>query len=186
MSYEYYQDDGQRLVRMQTFGLLIAAKYLIKLFIYSPLIFTAIAITNSIVDKNEFKSFKGLFVIFMITCILYLLVYFPKGLLIGLKAKGNFFWIPLFLFCIAFTCAIPVYLAFEPVGKLVIYMSETQKPDELLQWAISLLIGYLVYLQYKFMTDIAPQWAFPVYIAGFDIAFGNGASGSHAKSKAII
>ncbi|HEY0054297.1 MAG TPA: hypothetical protein VGB63_02980 [Pedobacter sp.] len=186
MSYEYYQDDGQHMVRVQTFGLLIAAKYLIKLFIYSPLIFTAIAITNSIGDKDEFKSFKGLFVIFLITCILYLLVYFLKGLLIGLKTKGNFFWIPLFLFCIAFTCVLPVYLAFEPVGKLVMYMSKTQKPDELLQWVISLTIGYLVYFQYKFMTNIAPKWAFPFYVAGFDIAFGNGASESHAKSNAII
>lgn len=186
MSYEYYQDDGQRLVRAQTFGLLIAAKYLIKLFIYSPLIFTAIVIARSVVYKNEFISMEGVLVISFISCFLYLLVYFLKGLLIGLKAKGNFFWIPLFLFCVVFTCAIPVYLAFEPVGKLVMSVSETQKPDKLLQWVISLTIGYLVYFQYKFMTDIAPQWAFPVYMAGFEIAFRNGASGSHAKSKAII
>lgn len=97
---------------------------------------------------------------------LYFIIYFFKGILIALKSNGNLFWIPLFICCIVITCALPVWIVFEPLENFFNKYTETNQ--QLLTWICALTFGFYVYSKYHFLTNIAQAKAFPYYQRGID------------------
>ncbi|AWO02091.1 hypothetical protein DLD77_10485 [Chitinophaga alhagiae] len=145
-----------------------AAKWLFKALIYFPLIITSFIIVSSIM-KKEVSSLLGLAVIILVSFILYLLVYFVKGILICLKSNNKLLWILPFIICVSFTCILPVYIVLDPVGRLVQSSSRSGTSYDILKWIFSLAFGVYVYFRYDFLTNIAPSVAFPAYQAGISI-----------------
>lgn len=160
-------DDQQMFDRNAGF-LWNAAKWLLKILIYFPLILTSYAIVSSIM-KKDISSLLGFAVVILVSFILYLLVYFVKGILIGLKSNNKLLWILLFIICVTFTCVLPVYLVFDPISSLVKSSSHSGNPNSILKWIFSLAFGVYVYFRYDFLTNKAPSIAFPAYQAGIDI-----------------
>jgi len=62
------------------------AKWLFKALVYFPLIITSFIIVSSVMNK-ESSSLLGLAVTILVAFILYLVVYFVKGILICLKSN---------------------------------------------------------------------------------------------------
>jgi len=145
-----------------------AAKWLFKALVYFPLIITSFIIVSSIM-KKEVTSLLGLAVIILVSFILYLLVYFVKGILICLKGNNKLLWILPFIICVTFTCVLPVYLVLDPVGYLVKSSSHSGTSNSILKWIFSLAFGVYVYFRYDFLSNISPSIAFPAYQAGINI-----------------
>lgn len=160
-------DDQQMFDRNISF-LWKVAKWLFKALIYFPLIITSFIIVSSIM-KKEVTSLLGLAVIILVSFVLYLLVYFTKGILICLKSNNKLLWILPFIICVSFTCILPVYIVLDPVGYLVQSSSHSATPNSIFKWIFSLAFGVYVYFRYDFLTNIAPSIAFPAYQAGIDV-----------------
>lgn len=109
----------------------------------------------------------GLIIIFSI--FLYLLLYFVKGILIGLKNRGNWLWFPIFITCTLFTSVLPVWIWFEDITVALAFHSKNAYPK--LAWIASIALGFYFYSRYHFLTNIAPSSAFPFYRMGIDLAF---------------
>lgn len=160
--------DDQQMFDKQTGFLWKVIKWLFKALVYFPLIITSFIIVSSIM-KKEASSLLGLAVVILVTFILYLLVYFIKGILICLKSNNKLLWILPFIICVAFTCILPVYLVLDPVGYLVQNANRSGNTYSIFKWIFSLAFGVYVYFRYDFLTNIAPSIAFPAYQAGIDI-----------------
>lgn len=145
------------------FAFAITIKVILKIIVYSPLIFLSWLITKQLLSANADKLiWIGLMLIFSIA--FYLIIYFLKGMLIALKNNRNLFWIPLFICCVILTCVLPVWIVFEPLENFFNRYTETNQ--QLLTWICALAFGFYVYSKYHFLTNIAPAKAFPYYQRG--------------------
>ena len=140
-------DDGQILFNRILFAFAITVKVILKIIVYSPLIFLSWLITKQLLTANTDKLiWIGLMVIFSVA--FYFTIYFLKGMLIALKNNGNLFWIPLFICCVILTCVLPVWIVFEPIERFFTAYTETNQ--QLLTWICALAFGFYVYSKYHF------------------------------------
>src|SRR5687768_15233980 len=70
-------------------------KLLFKLVIYSPMIITGYFLSNNILGKSD-SVIIWTALILLFACMIYMISYFIKGIIIGLLAVRNFFWILFF------------------------------------------------------------------------------------------
>src|SRR5690348_6544045 len=90
--------DGQIMFNRILFSFVIAIKMILKLIVYSPLIFLGYFITKAILNADTDKIlWMALIIIFAFS--FYFIIYFLKGVLIALKHNANLFWVPLFIIC---------------------------------------------------------------------------------------
>ena len=156
-------DDGQILFNRILFAFAITIKVILKIIVYSPLIFLSWLITKQLLAANTDKLiWIGLMVIFSFA--FYFIIYFLKGMLIALRNNRNLFWIPLFICCVTLTCVLPVWIVFEPIEAFFNRYTETNQ--QLLTWICALAFGFYVYSKYHFLSNIAPAKAFPYYQRG--------------------
>ncbi len=145
----YYNNEGQQYFDNMLIGLLIVFKWAFKLMIYSPFIFTGYIAATHILHKDDHGLlWIGTIALFAYIC--FLIVNFLKRLVIIFKAKGNLFWIPIFIFCITFTCIFPVWIVFEPIEKLIGKL--TPSNIKRLTWMASLAFGFSIYRKYNFLS----------------------------------
>jgi hypothetical protein len=145
----------------------MAIKLVFKAIIYSPLLVTGYIITVKILNKNE-HALSWLILIPVFSFALYQLVYFVKGLIIGLKSRKNYFWIFLFLVCVGFTCLFPVYLLRAIIKDLIIVSSKENY--RIISGLIGAFFGIFIYKRYLFLTDTAPSIAYPAYSMGIALS----------------
>src|SRR3954465_15291340 len=110
--------DGQIMFNRILFSFVITIKMILKLIVYSPLIFLGYFITNEILNADTDKIL-WIALITVFAFLFYFITYFFKGVLIALKHNGNLFWIPLFIFCLIVTCVLPVWIIFSPLQNVV-------------------------------------------------------------------
>ena len=179
-------DDGQILFNRVLFAFTIAIKIILKIIIYSPLLYIGWLIANQILTANTNKIL-WLALILIFATVIYFIIYFLKGVLIALKHNHNWLWLPLFLFCVAFTCALPVWILFDPLTNFI--SRYTQTNQQLLTWIFALAFGLYVYSKYHFLTNIAPTIAYPYYQRGINMTMHSlnlSNSFKAKKSKEII
>ena len=160
-------NDGQLLFDRVLFAFVIVVKTFLKIIVYSPLLFIGWLITKQILDTTTDKIF-WLALILLFAVILYFIIYFLKGVLIALKYNRSWFWVPLFIFCVALTCIFPVWVVFEPLSNFI--GRYAQSNQQVLTWIFALAFGLYVYSKYHFLTNIAPTSAYPYYQRGINIA----------------
>lgn len=139
-------------------------KVLLEVLAYAPLIFTGYLISRIFLDRKD-SAFSWIGFSLLFAFLLYQLVFFFKGILIGLKAKANILWLPLFLLCAGFTCLLPAYLAYEPVNYIVLRL----KGSSFMTWFLLVLFGLYVFSRYNFLSDSSPKLAQAAYRAGQNI-----------------
>lgn len=151
----YHYDDGQFLFTQTLRKLGVAAKILLFILVFSPILFSAYAASTLYVDKNA-QWYIWFGSIALVSLAIYQLLFIIKGIIIGLKESGRawWIWIPLFLICTLFVCALPVSIVFPWFQKLTHHQSAVS-------WTISILFGYFIYGQYNFLNSRLPFFPEP-------------------------
>jgi hypothetical protein len=158
--------DGQILFNRILSALLFSLKLILKLLVYSPLLFLSWFLANALLH-DQVNKIIGLVLVLLLSYILYFVIYFFKGVLIALKFNGNFLWVPVFICAVLFTCAIPMYVIFDPVKTFIDRYADANQ--YLLTWIFTAAFGLYVYSKYYFLTNIAPVAAYPYYQRGIII-----------------
>ncbi len=158
-------DDGQVLFNRILFAFAITLKVSLKVIVYSPLLFIGWLLTKQILNTETNKVF-WIALILMFAVILYAVIYFFKGVLIALKFNRKAAWVFLFLCLSIITCVLPAWIIFTPLQNFIAaYINSNQ---QLITWLIALIFGVYVYNRYHFLTNIAPNVAFPYYQMGIN------------------
>gem|GEM_PF-1098897 len=165
--YEKYTalNEGQSLFDTTLRGLWFFAKLAFKLLIYLPLVFTGYIIAAKFLDK-EASAILWIGTILFIAYVLYLFLYFLKGVILVLKFHRNLLWFPLLLIAISFTCILPVWVTWDSATNIILKMGG----NITMQWIFAIAFGTYIYFRYNFLTNIAPSFAFPAYDAGIQFA----------------
>jgi len=163
----YAYSAGQYLFDRTLAGLIIAFKFACQLFLYSPLWFSGYIISTKILDK-EASAFSWLGLILFFSILLYQLMFFIKGLIIGFRESGKLIWLPLAIILLFFTCFLPVYLFFPHIYALMVDVYAPQAKT--LSWFAGVALFFAVYSRYHFFTDMAPFVAYPSYQAGLSLS----------------
>jgi hypothetical protein len=137
----FHYDTAQRPLYTTQRGLLIALKLFINAIVYAPLLVTGYAVCTLVLGRgSDGLLWFGLTVLFAI--ILYYLLQLLKKGMISLKARGNYWWLPLFIFCIAFTCMLPLYIVYHPLNYLVIKLHGNKTVTDFLAVCFTLCLYY--------------------------------------------
>lgn len=183
--YEKYPavNEGQYLFDTSIKGLWFFIKLAFKLFIYFPLVFIGYLIAAKFLDKNA-HGLLWFTAIAFFAYLIYLFLYFLKGVVLSLKFRHNFLWVPLFFIAVTFACVLPIWLIWNTAANLIGKMGG----DETMQWIFAIAFFVYIYMRYNFLTNIAPVFAFPAYHAGFHITnrLFKITSFKAAKSKEVI
>jgi hypothetical protein len=161
----YY--SGQYIFDRLSSGVLMALKVAGNCIVYFPQLFTGYCITRCILNKQD-NGITWVLLTMLFAFILYLFVFFLKGILIVLKTKKNFWWLPLFILCALYTCVLPVMLFFGLLHKAAFYFT-IDHADEL-SWLFAIVACSYLYSKYAFLTDCCPKIALPGYRAGVSIS----------------
>jgi len=162
----YTIDSNQYLFDKTLRGLWIAFKIILNLATYLPLWFTGYLITSLFLKKND-DGFAWIGLIILFTILVYQAVFFIKGVLIGLKNKGNLCWLLLFIVCVCFTCLLPIWFIHNNIQPW--FQRISPNSGNLIAWFTSILFGLYVYSRYHFLTNIAPVGALFSYQLGINM-----------------
>jgi hypothetical protein len=136
----YIVDSNQHLFDKVLWAIWKAIKIFLKLTVYLPIWFSGYLITTQILSKNE-DPLTWIALIILFTLIAYQMIFFIKGIIIGLKNKGNPFWLPLFIVCICFTCVLPTWFIHNNIQPWCHRLSHNS--GNLLAWLTSFYSGYM-------------------------------------------
>lgn len=170
---DYYQgyEDAMRQARVtRSAGLLgfvirMIISVLYSAFIYVPLIVLSYFLVSKIsaLYSNDVYIKVGLTAI--VAYLLFSLVYFLKGILIGLRTKGQSAWILVWAICVIATCGIQAIIG---QNLLESFFRDRQVANyELWSWIGSSAIVILIYSHYQFLSNVAPRSVFWSYKIGF-------------------
>ena len=135
------------------FGLLV-----VKAFIFAPLLVTGYAIIRNFLPKTA-PGYYWVAAIIALAVLIYTLLIVLKGWLIALRWKGNSAWMVVFGFCFLYTSVIPGFIAFDLLrGWMPGYPA--------ISICLSIVVGYLAYTRYHFLTDMVPSRFWLFYSAG--------------------
>ena len=165
--YEKYimVNEGQSLFDTTIFGLWFFLKLAFKLLIYFPLVFTGYIIATKFLDKQA-HGILWIGTILFMAYVIYLFLYFLKGIILVLKFHGNLLWLPLLVIAVSFTCVLPVWLTWDSATNLILKLGG----NTIIQWIFAIAFGVYIYFRYNFLTNIAPTFAFSSYNAGIHFA----------------
>ena len=136
-------------------------------FAYVPLITLSyyIAKAFSSLYSNDIFIKMGLTII--VAYLLISLVYFLKGILIGMRNNGRIFWVAIWSFCVLITCGVQAVL-----GQFVLqefFEARHIANYEFWSWIGAGAIVVLIYSHYRFLSNVAPRSVFWSYKTGFAI-----------------
>jgi len=132
-------------------GLLIALKLAFKALIYFPFLVTGYLCAGVILHRKD-HGLLWLGMTLLFTFMVSLIFSILKNLIRHWRTRNVFFWIPLFIVCVAYTCVFPVYLVFDLIEKIVSKMTH-QSNVALLTWIVSLAFGFFVFSRHRFFED---------------------------------
>lgn len=147
-------------------GITTAIKYAWKALVYFPQLFSGYYLAGYLLNKQA-NGIAWCLLTLLFAFLFYQLIFFLKGLLTGLKTKRNFWWAPVFVFCLLYTCVLPVILLFGLLHHAAFYCSPAYA--DLLTWAFACAAGIYLYSRYAFLQDSAPKAALWIYKTGINI-----------------
>ena len=158
-SEQYIFDRNQ-----SAFGLL--ATWLFKALLFSPLLITGYFLASQVLQKGE-AAVLWIASTFGFAYLLFLCIYFLKGMVIGLVERKNLFWIVIFLFCIAYTCIGPAWFVYYFCHNFMLRLSANV--GNYVTWIITIATSMICYKQYDFLSDGAPIVALLTYRLGYRV-----------------
>src|SRR5258706_13615966 len=134
-----YGNEGQYLFDFMLKGFLFILKNAFKILIYSPFLIAAYLISKSFLDRND-HALLWLTMILIFSFALFMLFTYLKTRMLKLKEHRNLYWIPIFVFCAAFSCLLPVWIVYEPVQSVIIRLTSSSNTT-IIALIISLSFG---------------------------------------------
>ena len=134
----------QLLVKLVTFLL----KAAVKAIVYSPQLFTAYLLCKTYL-KREAPVQVWLSYILLVAFLIYQFIFLLKYVMHQLMYRSNWFWLPLFLLLVAYTCIFPVWISFDTIHQLMRFISLEQAT--FLTWLCSGAMSSYIYSQYHFL-----------------------------------
>nr|WP_294928772.1 hypothetical protein [uncultured Flavobacterium sp.] len=147
------------LVGFLTFFLKIAAVF--GIFIYAGYLLAQKILPE---DTGQLNTW---ILSFLFAYFLFCIVYFLKGIIIGLRAKDKKLWILPWIICILLCCAFPAFI----IKSIVAGMFPITKRQDILciivSWGAFLFSSFYIYSIYQFKTPSAPKilrWSYALGI----------------------
>lgn len=116
-------------------------------------------------DKFKIWSFSLLF-----TYLIFCIIYFFKGTIIGLQAKNRKLWILPWVICVLICCIIPAFIVKSFVAGM---FNLTERQSILcirLSWGAFILFSLYVYGIYQFKTPTVPKILYWSYALGLKVS----------------
>jgi signal transduction histidine kinase len=162
----YYHNEEQQLFNNSLSALRIAARSCIMLFVYSPLLLIGFALSSFLWGTGNqvllLFLFTGIFAL-----LLFGMIYFLKGLLIGCRNKKSLWWLPLWILCVGLTCIFPVWLAYDAIQFIAVRISATN--TGMVTKLLAVILGIYIYSFYTFHKDKCPSIAISCYKIGKEL-----------------
>lgn len=170
---DYYQgyEDAMRQVRVRRgtgvagFVTRLIFSVLYSAFVYAPLLILGYIVATRIshLYSNDLLIKCGLTII--ISYLLFALIYFLKGVLIGLRNNGRHSWFLLWILCVTVACGSQAVLVQAWLEN--VFSSRSIANYELWSWIGAAIVGLIIYSHYRFLTNVAPRSVFWSYQFGF-------------------
>jgi hypothetical protein len=169
----YYQrvEGRGRYQRSSWRGLVISilAKSILRLIhfliVYLPLVLLTWPLSFLLTKLIGLTPIAQLAVELCASYLVFALIYFAKGMIIGLKeSKKN--WFVVWIFTVLSTCAVQSFLSHQYITS---YLG-TSGAATLTGWAGAALVGLLMYNYYKFLTNVSPKIVYWSYSLGYRAA----------------
>ena len=111
-------------------------------------------------ETNQIKIWGLSFIFaYLILCV----VYFLKGIIIGLRAKNNILWILPWITCIILCCIFPAFTIKSVIAGMFPFTKRQDKWCLVFSWAAFIVSLFYIYGFYQFKTPNAPRvlhWSF--------------------------
>lgn len=125
-------------------------RMLFKALVFSPQIITGYIICLHFLNR---KDAVGVWItcIVMVATLIYLFIVILKTILLAMMQKGNWLWLPLSIVCIAYTCIFPVWILFDSINHIMLFISKDHAA--LMTWLCSLCLGLYIFTHYNFFSS---------------------------------
>lgn len=162
--------DSQMIFDRTLRGLWIAIKWITWLLVFTPMFVVTYGTMLWLLDERAIKSYEAFQIIFcVIPVVTYLLLYLVKGMMIGLKERGNRLWMIIFILLTALVSIPSGWAVLALAGEI----KEIENPDHYVVWIVAIFFGYYVFLRYRLLDDVAPYLVAPFYRLGRFISKSN-------------
>lgn len=165
MKYVDYSSEQYFFDRI-LYGLVFAIKCAGNTIVYFPQLFGGYCMARCLLNKDA-NGVLWVTITVLFAFVLYQFIFLLKGLLIAFKTKRNFWWMPLFILSILYTCVLPVMLFFGLLHKAAFYF--TIEYADGLTWLFAIVACSYLYSKYAFLNDSAPKTALAIYKLGHSI-----------------
>lgn len=118
-------------------------------------------------ETDKFKIW-GLSLLF--TYLIFCIIYFFKGTIIGLQAKNRKLWILPWVICVLICCIIPAFIV---KSFIAIMFNPIERQSILcigLSWGAFILFSIYVYGIYQFKTPTVPKFLYWSYALGLKVS----------------
>jgi len=149
---------------VKLFLLILKIAVVFGVFIYAGY-FLSQKLLGEEIDKFKIWGFTVLF-----TYLIFCIIYFLKGLIIGLRSKNWKLWILPWVICVLLCCVFPAFLVKSLVAGM---FNITERQDILclvLSWGAFALSLLYIYRVYQFKTPTAPKVLYWSYALGLKIS----------------
>lgn len=150
MNYYSGYDSNQALADWQVSLFIIIFRLLFKLVVFAPLIATGYLISRQVLTAQDSHTKWFVFTL-LFAGFLYGIITVLKAWMNALRRNGNFFWIPLFVVCVLYTCGLSMYIVFTPLSQLIAGFHKGG--SVVATWLITLAYGAYVYRHYNFLKQ---------------------------------
>lgn len=119
---------------------------------------------------EESDKFKIWFFSLLFTYLIFGILYFLKGIIIGLRAKNKILWILPWGICVLLCCILPAFML-KTVVKSMFNMVEQQGIWCIgLSWGAFVFFIFYTYDIYQFKTPTAPKVLYWSYVLGLKVS----------------
>jgi len=170
---DYYQgyDDAMRQTRVHRtagltgFILRLILSVLYGAFIYIPLLLVGYWMANKM--NSLYSDDQIIKIVLTLACayVVFSFIYFLKGLLIGMRTRGQSLWIIVWITCVIVTSGIQMFISQNLLESF--FSSRSVVNHEVWSWLGAVAVGVLIYSHYRFLTNVAPRSVFWSYNFGF-------------------
>lgn len=134
-------------------------------FVYAPLLILGYFVATGISQLYSNDLFIKCGLTIIISYLLFALIYFLKGILIGLRNNGRHSWFLLWILCVTVACG--VQAAIVQAWLENVFSSRSIANYELWSWIGAGLVASIIYSHYRFLINVAPRSVFWSYQFGF-------------------
>lgn len=165
MKYLHYSSEQYFFDRI-LYELVFAIRCAGKTIVYFPQLSGGYCMAGCLLNKDS-TGILWIALTVLFAFILYQCIFLLKGLLIAFKTKRNFWWMPLFMLCILYTCVLPLMLFVGLLHQAALYCTIAYADP--LTWLLAIIACCYLYSKYAFLNDSAPKFALSMYKLGNNI-----------------